>query len=90
MNAEFELYIVSNQPNYAKGKSTLAELAQIHERIESELSAAGIKIRSYHYCYHHPQGVVAEYSGECDCRKPKPGLVLKAIKADKLNPGSPG
>lgn len=76
--AEFRLFLVSNQPNYAKGKSSLEDLAAIHTRLEDELKAAGIEFAATYYCYHHPQGTVPGYSGACECRKPSPYFLLKA------------
>jgi D-glycero-D-manno-heptose 1,7-bisphosphate phosphatase len=77
-NAGLLLILVSNQPNYAKGKSSLADLAAIHQRLESELTKAGISFAASYYCYQHPQGVVPGYSGNCECRKPSPFFLLKA------------
>ncbi len=76
--AGFLLFLVSNQPNYAKGKSSLETLRAIHDRLEAELKAAGIDFAEFFYCYHHPDGIVPEYSGPCRCRKPSPYFLLKA------------
>jgi D-glycero-D-manno-heptose 1,7-bisphosphate phosphatase len=76
--AGFALFLVSNQPNYAKGKNSLEELAAIHAKLLAELHAAGIEFTDFYYCYHHPQGVVATHSGPCDCRKPSPYFLLQA------------
>ena len=72
------LFLISNQPNYAKGKSTLDELAAIHRKLQNELDAAGISFVDFYYCYHHPRGKVASYSGPCECRKPAPYFLYKA------------
>jgi D-glycero-D-manno-heptose 1,7-bisphosphate phosphatase len=74
----FPLFLISNQPNYAKDKSTLEELAAIHRRLHEELDAAGISFAGYYYCHHHPKGKVAGYSGLCECRKPSPYFLYKA------------
>ncbi len=76
--ANFPLFVVSNQPNYAKGKSTLEELATIHRKMQEQLDAAGISFVDFYYCYHHPRGKVAGYSGPCECRKPSPYFLYKA------------
>ena len=44
-----------------------------------EIAAAGGKIEKIYYCPHHPEGSVPEYTGVCDCRKPKPGMLLQAL-----------
>jgi D-glycero-D-manno-heptose 1,7-bisphosphate phosphatase len=83
--AGFPLFLISNQPNFAKGKSTLEELARIHRRLEDELEAAGVSMVESYYCYHHPRGEVAGYSGPCDCRKPSPYFLHKAQEAYSLS-----
>jgi D-glycero-D-manno-heptose 1,7-bisphosphate phosphatase len=74
----FLLFLVSNQPNYAKGKSSLETLGAIHDRLSVELDAARINFAEFFYCYHHPEGIVPEYSGPCRCRKPSPYFLSRA------------
>jgi D-glycero-D-manno-heptose 1,7-bisphosphate phosphatase len=76
--AGFLLFLVSNQPNYAKGKSTLEELRAVHSRLIAALQTARINFADYYYCFHHPNGKVRGYSGVCQCRKPSPYFLLKA------------
>jgi D-glycero-D-manno-heptose 1,7-bisphosphate phosphatase len=76
--AGYSLLLVSNQPNYALGKSTLDTLAAIHTRLVKEFIDAGIRFTRFSYCLHHPKGVVAGYSGLCVCRKPSPWFLLRA------------
>lgn len=71
--AGFLLFLVSNQPNVAKGKNTSAELAAIHGRLEQLLAASGVTLTESFYCYHHP-----DYTGPCPCRKPSPHFLLQA------------
>lgn len=70
--AGFELFIVSNQPSYAKGKTTLEEIKKIARETETRFRAGGVTFRETYYCYHHPRGIVAEFTGPCRCRKPEP------------------
>jgi D-glycero-D-manno-heptose 1,7-bisphosphate phosphatase len=79
-DAGFLLFLISNQPNYAKGKSSLEELAEVHRRLTAELAAAGITFAEFYYCYHHPRGIVEGYSGPCECRKPSPYFVVEASR----------
>lgn len=79
-NAGYDLFLVSNQPDYAKGKTTLSTIQAVHTRFEHILSLAGIHFREYYYCYHHPNGIVPEYSFPCECRKPKPFFLFKAVR----------
>lgn len=78
--AGFLLFVVSNQPNYAKGKASLEELAAIDARMGREVAAAGIALAGVYYCLHHPEGIVPEYSGACVCRKPSPYFLLRAMR----------
>jgi D-glycero-D-manno-heptose 1,7-bisphosphate phosphatase len=71
------LFLVSNQPNYAKGKSTLEELHAVHSCLVVALQTGGVRFADYYYCFHHPHGKVAGYSGLCQCRKPSPYFLLK-------------
>jgi len=79
-DAGFDLFLVSNQPDYAKGKTTLEQIQAVHERFDQILKSEGILFRDYYYCYHHPNGIVPEYSFACECRKPKPYFLLKAAR----------
>lgn len=77
-SAGFPLLLVSNQPNYALGKSSLDTLGAIHSKLETELIFAGIRFARFSYCLHHPEGVVPGYSGLCVCRKPSPWFLYRA------------
>lgn len=76
--AGYPLILVSNQPNFALGKSTLEALGAIHWKLESALIGAGIRFARFSYCLHHPNGIVPGYSGLCLCRKPSPWFLLRA------------
>ncbi len=72
--------VVSNQPGVAKGKLTLALLVAIEQKMVAEIAAAGGRLDAIAYCLHHPEATVAAYRAACDCRKPKPGLLLAAAR----------
>lgn len=74
----YPLILVSNQPNYALGKSSLELLSAIHQKFVDELVASGIAFARFCYCLHHPRGVTHGYSGLCVCRKPSPWFLLRA------------
>ncbi len=84
-DAGYLLFLVSNQPDHAKGKTTLEMIKRIHEKFDLLLTSQGVHFTGYYYCYHHPKGIAAEYSGECECRKPKPFFILKAQKEHGLD-----
>jgi D-glycero-D-manno-heptose 1,7-bisphosphate phosphatase len=78
--AGFEIFLVSNQPDYAKGKTSLMNIQSVHAKLDRFLKSEGIHFRAYYYCYHHLKGIVPGYSFECECKKPKPYFVLKAAE----------
>ena len=74
----YRTIVVSNQPAAAKGKARLSDLREVHERVVGLLADAGASIDDYRYCMHHPEGVDPTLTQSCDCRKPKPGMLLDA------------
>lgn len=76
--------VVTNQPVIARGECTWEELQQIHDKMETELGKEGAFIDGIYICPHHPdkgfEGERPEYKFDCDCRKPKPELLLQAAK----------
>lgn len=74
--------VVTNQPVIARGEVTREELDRIHEKMETLLGREGAFVDAVYYCPHHPDrgfaGEVAALKIDCDCRKPKPGLLLRA------------
>jgi D-glycero-D-manno-heptose 1,7-bisphosphate phosphatase len=76
---DYKLFIISNQPDYAKGKTTLENLHSVHSYFQKELEKNGIFFNAFNYCYHHSNGIVKEYSFDCDCRKPKTYFVEKSV-----------
>jgi len=76
--AGFKLVVVSNQPGIAKKHLTMETFRRMQGKMHRLLTAEGVKLDAEYYCFHHPQAKVAKYRVECDCRKPKPGLLLKA------------
>jgi len=79
--------VITNQPVIARGDVDFQTLDLIHMKMETDLGKQGAYIDDLFYCPHHPdkgfEGERLEYKIECDCRKPKPGMILKA--AEKYN-----
>jgi D-glycero-D-manno-heptose 1,7-bisphosphate phosphatase len=84
-DAGYVIACVSNQPLAAKGKSSLSELLALHERVLALLAEQGVRVEISRLCPHHPEGVVQGLSGPCSCRKPKPGMLLDAAHAQRLD-----
>lgn len=74
----YSLFLVSNQPDYALGKTKMGALKLVHTEFARIMRRGGVQFKKYYYCYHHPNGVVPRYSFECDCRKPKPFFLIKS------------
>ncbi len=69
----YKVVIVTNQSGIGRGYFTEEALAEIHEKMKSELAKEGALVDAIYYCSHHPDE-------NCDCRKPKPKLILQAAK----------
>lgn len=76
----FLAIVISNQPGVAKGKFTLDLLAATREKMARELAEQGAQLDAVYYCLHHPQAAIEEYRQRCECRKPRPGLLLQAAE----------
>ena len=76
--------VVTNQPVIARGEVTYSQLDEIHNKMETLLGNKGAYLDAIYFCPHHPhkgyEGEVPELKIDCDCRKPKPGMLLKAAK----------
>jgi D-glycero-D-manno-heptose 1,7-bisphosphate phosphatase len=82
--AGYQLLVVSNQSGVAHGYFAEAALAAVEARLRALLGAAGIELAGFYYCPHHPAGRVKQYALDCDCRKPAPGLLLRAARELEL------
>jgi len=72
--------LVSNQTNVGLGKITLQTHELIQQTIDIQLKQAGVFFDKEYFCFHHPFAKLEEYRKECDCRKPKIEMFLKAAK----------
>ncbi len=85
----FGFAIATNQPGPAKGQFSVEAVHRTHHALVAALAEAGIHVSSVEVCWHHPQGSphgVAELVTSCDCRKPKPGLLLRALANGGFEP----
>ncbi|RIJ05146.1 HAD family hydrolase [Achromobacter sp. K91] len=74
------LVVVSNQPGVAKGLFPAVALEAVHAKLAAMFGAAGARLDGFYWCPHHPEGVVEGYAVQCECRKPRPGLLLRAAR----------
>ncbi len=76
--------VITNQPVIARGEVTISQLNEIHNKMETLLGQQGAYLDGLYYCPHHPdrgyEGEVSEFKIDCECRKPKPGMLFKAAK----------
>lgn len=76
--------VVTNQPVIARGECSFETLQEIHDKLETELGREGAFLDAIYLCPHHPdrgfEGERPEFKIDCDCRKPKPGLLLRAAQ----------
>ncbi len=87
--AGYLVILATNQPVIARGEVSISELEDIHNKLETLLGNEGAYLDSIYYCPHHPdrgfKGEIPELKFECECRKPKPGMLLKAAKDFNTN-----
>jgi len=82
-NADYRSIVITNQPVMARGECSTSDLRQIHNKMETLLGHRGAYVDRIYYCPHHPDrgfpGEVAELKIDCDCRKPKTGMIDAAV-----------
>jgi D-glycero-D-manno-heptose 1,7-bisphosphate phosphatase len=84
--AGFKLFVVSNQTVVSRGLATEAEVELLNRQIEGMLqSQGGSQLDQFYICPHHPKATLPQYRLECDCRKPRPGLILQAAKEHQID-----
>lgn len=76
----FITVVVSNQPGVAKGKCSHKFLETINSTLQQQLAESDARLDAIYYCLHHPAAVVEALRLQCDCRKPKPGLLFLAAR----------
>ncbi len=76
--AGYKFIVVTNQSGVARGLFTEADLVGVEARIRELLGEHGIPLAGFYYCPHHVAGALPEYAIACECRKPEPGMILKA------------
>ncbi|MBN2036092.1 MAG: HAD family hydrolase [Chitinispirillaceae bacterium] len=79
MNKGYLLIVITNQAGVAKGKFPEEDVKALHVWMKEQFKERGIDIAGTYYCPHHKDGVVPGYGIDCNCRKPKPGMIEQAI-----------
>jgi D,D-heptose 1,7-bisphosphate phosphatase len=81
----YRAIIVSNQPGIAKGHLSRETFDRIREKMKEHLAKDGASIDGEYYCFHHPEAVVENLRVDCECRKPKPGLLFQAAEEQDVD-----
>ncbi len=78
----YKIFIITNQSGVARGKFDIAEAERQKNHVLNYFGEKGVVIDGYFYCPHHKDGVIIEFAKECDCRKPKTGLLKQAVSLE--------
>jgi D-glycero-D-manno-heptose 1,7-bisphosphate phosphatase len=87
-DAGYKVFVVTNQSGIARGFYTEEDVQSLHRWMMKQCAAEGGKIHDFIYCPHHPDEGRGAYRVECECRKPKPGMIQALIKKHGLDAGN--
>lgn len=76
--ADFRVVVVTNQSGIARGVLDEAALETIHDALTARLARAGARVDAIYHCPHHPTEGVPPWRASCECRKPRPGMLVRA------------
>ena len=79
-DAGYLVFVVSNQAGVARGLYRPEDVEVLHRWVNGELGKSGAHIDAFYYCPHHPSEGQGAYRVACDCRKPAPGMLLRAMR----------
>lgn len=80
-----KVIVFTNQSGIARGYFTEDDLHRVHKRLDELLALRGARIDAYYYCPHHPTEGNGEYKVECECRKPKDGMLQRAAREQNID-----
>ena len=76
----YRLFVVSNQDGIAFGRFPPSAMDGVRDRLHALLAREGLALAGFYWCPHHLDGSVPAYARDCDCRKPQPGMLLRAAQ----------
>ena len=76
----FRIVVVTNQSGIARGYFTENDLGRMHDYLREQLRPFDVTLDAIYYCPHHPDGVIDSLAIRCECRKPRPGMLLRAAQ----------
>jgi D-glycero-D-manno-heptose 1,7-bisphosphate phosphatase len=84
--AGFAVVVVSNQAGVARGFFDEAFVEEVRRDIDARAAAAGARIDGWYHCPHHPDAPLPQYRRQCECRKPRPGMIQQAARDLDIDP----
>ena len=81
---DYRIIVVTNQSGVARGYYNEADVSKLHNYMQAQLALQQTRIDAFYYCPHLPDASRAEYAQTCDCRKPGPGMILKAMQEHEV------
>lgn len=82
---DYHFFVISNQSGIAHGYFGEDAMPAVNDRLADLLFHEHLSLEDFYYCPHHPHGTVAHYAVECHCRKPRPGMLLKAAQDHEID-----
>jgi D-glycero-D-manno-heptose 1,7-bisphosphate phosphatase len=79
--AGYLVFVITNQSGVARGMFSEQDVHDLHDWMRDELQRDGARIDDFRFCPHHADGSVADYAVDCECRKPKPGMLRDLMSA---------
>ncbi|MGH9373338.1 MAG: D-glycero-alpha-D-manno-heptose-1,7-bisphosphate 7-phosphatase [Vicinamibacterales bacterium] len=76
----FAVVLITNQSGIGRGMYQEDFVVRVHQVIDEKVVAGGGRIDGYYYCPHHPQAEIEQYRQDCECRKPRPGMLRQAAR----------
>lgn len=86
--ADYRRVVVTNQSGIARGLYTEADYERLTAQVREQLRAEGVTVDAIEYCPHLPEAPLPQYRRTCECRKPRPGMLLRAIAALDIDPAA--
>ncbi len=83
--AGFVVVVTTNQGGIGLGLFDEARVREVHDAMDATLETGGARVDAWFFCPHHPEAIVAGLRVDCDCRKPRPGMIRQAAAAFDLD-----
>ena len=83
--ASLTVIVVTNQPVVARGISSPDDVSTIHRLLNKRLARRNARVDAFYFCPHHPNATIEQYRQICECRKPSPGMILRAAAEHNLD-----